>query len=446
MSAPLLAAVAEVQAMRAAGAPLPARARALALFAAGGWDTPDAAWALGCALFEMGAPDEAIRCFRRVLRARPADPGVHALLASATLNTGDRAAAWRLVERPLRSAPTSVPLILSAARIRHQLGDFEGALRLVRRADALIPGHPAVRLQRAVTTLLATGAPGAWEDFEARALPDPGTGARLWRGEPLDGGTVLVTAEQGVGDVLQFARFLSGLSARGAGAVIVQVPPEVAPLFQASGHQVSPPGMVPVTAWHVPIMSLPLRLGVVPDTWAETVPYLRAPVAAAPLPLPPRRPGVRRLGVVWASNPLHPERRFRDLDPACLPLLTELPGIEWVALQHGEAARLAPPGMLTPSLSPSWGDTAAWLTQLDGLVSVDSGIVHLAGALGVPTWLLLPEVACWRWGRSGERCVWYPHHRLLRQPRWGDWRGAVSALAAALADSSSAHEAVLATA
>ncbi|MBU6366010.1 MAG: hypothetical protein KJT01_07350 [Gemmatimonadetes bacterium] len=425
---------AEVQALRAAGTPAAAKARVLACFAAGAWDTPDDAWALGCALFELGAPDEAIACFRRVVKAHPRNPHVLALLAGALCNGGDPAAGWRVLERPLRTLPPSAPVLLSAARIRHLLGDFEGAQRLVRRADLLIPGHQAVRLQRAFTTLLTTGDRSGWVDLEARALPDPGTGARPWQGEPLAGGSVLVSAEQGVGDLMQFARYLPGLSARGAGMVMVQAPPEVAPVFEASGFLVTPPGMVPVTTWHVPIMSLPLRLGVAPDPWGEVVPYLRAPAVAAPLPLPPRRAGVRRLGLVWACNPVHPERRFRDLDPACLPMLADVPGIEWVVLQHGEAAREAPPTMCTPALSASWGDTAAWLQQLDGLVSVDTGIVHLSGALGVPTWVLLSSVADWRWGRDEARSAWYPTVTLVRQPRWGDWPGAVAALRVALAD------------
>jgi hypothetical protein len=426
------AALPRVQALRAGGTPLAAKALALELHATGAWDDPEEAWALGCALFELGAPEEAADCFRRVSRARPTNPHVVALLAGALCNAGDPVAGWRLLERPLRALPPSPALLLSAARIRHLLGDFEGALRLTKRADALIPGHQAVRLQRAFTTLLTTGDRAGWVDLEARTLPDPGTGARPWHGEPLGGGSVLVTAEQGVGDLLQFARYLPGLSARGAGLVMVQAPPEVAPVFEASGFQVTPPGLVPVTTWHVPIASLPLRLDVAPDPWGEAVPYLRAPASAAPLPLPPRRAGVRRLGVVWACNAVHPERRFRDLDPACLPQLVTVPGVEWVALQHGESARLAPPGMLTPTLSASWGDTASWLTELDGLVSVDSGIVHLNASMGLPTWVLLPAVADWRWGRSGDRSRWYPSIRLVRQPRWGDWHGAISALADAL--------------
>jgi hypothetical protein len=151
-----------------------------------------------------------------------------------------------------------------------------------------------------------------------------------------------------------------------------------------------------------------------------------------PLPLPPPSPGVRRLGIVWAGNPLFPSTATRDFDPACLPALAEIPGVEWVVLQHGESARQAPASMRRVPLPASWAGTAQWLAQLDGLVTIDSGIAHLAGAMGCPTWLLLPHVAEWRWGLSGDRTPWYPTMRLLRQARWRDWASVVPPLAAAL--------------
>lgn len=395
----------------------------------------------GTALLELGAPVEAARCFERVASSLPHDPAPRAALAGALRAAGRPADAWPEVQRALRRAPNHPAFLLTAAQVRHDLADLAGALTYLRRALRLRPEHQGTRLQLAYTTLLAGSSPEGWALFEARPLPDPDTGARAWSGELMDGDSILVTAEQGVGDQFQFARFIPALAEHGAGHIVVQCHADAVSLFRESGFDAVPRGAAPVTAWHVPMMSLPARLAVGQHVAPSRGPYLTvSPEAHRLAPaLPARRVDrPRRLGLVWSGNPAFVGRVTRDLPDALLPDLLALPGIEWVILQQGrmlpDSVTQCGHAVVIPS-SSEWRDTAAVLTSLDGLVTTDTGIAHLAGALGVRTWTMLQHVPDWRWGLQGSESPWYPTMTLLRQPTAMDWASVVSALREALASS-----------
>jgi thioredoxin-like negative regulator of GroEL len=396
--------------------------------ARGGWGVAEAAHALGTALLEVGAPEAAVRCFAQVVARRPADPAGVGGLAAATRAAGDPAAAWPLIQQALRLAPRTPALLLTAAQVRHSLGDLTGALRWLDQCDRVRPQHAPTMVQRAYTTLLAGSSAAGWAAYEARPRPTPGTSARPWQGEPLAGGSVLVMAEQGVGDLFQFLRFVPALATHGAGHIMVEAPAGTASLLEASGFTTVPRGAPPDTDWFVPLLSLPHLLHVDHAVQGERIPYLRAPRDAAPLPLSPASSGIRRLGVVWAGNPAFPGGLLRHLHPGQLPRLLAAPSIEWVSLQQGDDARHLPAGMQALPTPTSWGDTARWLSALDGLVTVDTGIAHLAGAMGVRTWVLLAHDPDWRWGLGSDRTPWYPTQQLVRQPAPKDWEGAVTRL------------------
>lgn len=408
----------------------------------GGWEAPAAAHQLGTALLAVGAPREAARCFEVVRRQRPRDPAPLGALAAAQRVLGNPEAGWPLVRRALTLAPDTPAFLFTAAQLRHAMGDLPGALAWLDRCDAIRPGHGPTQVQRAHTLLMGGASSAAWRAFEARALPDPETGARPWHGEPLTGASILVTAEQGAGDQFQFARFLPALRERGAARVLVECHADAVALFRGSGHEAVPRGAPPRTDWHVPLLSLPHRLQLGEGVWGERIPYLTPPPDDTPAPFPPRQPGRWRLGVVWAGNPAFVEGTTRDLPPARLPELAALPQVDWVVLQHGSARDEAPPSMARPPLPRDWAETARWLRQLDGLVTTDTGIANLAGALGVRAWVLLQHVPDWRWGLTTPHTAWYPTLRLLRQPRPGDWGAVVRALGAALGDAmdAAAHD------
>jgi Flp pilus assembly protein TadD len=384
-------------------------------------------YTLGAALLEAGAPHEARSLFERVVRQRPRDPAALGALAGATRAAGDPQRAWPIAQRAMAIAPKQPALLLTAAQIRHALGDLTRARFWLERAEALRPAHGPTRLQRALTSLLGGPSAEGWADFEYRGLPTPPTtGAAPWRGESLKGRSILVTMEQGHGDAFQFVRFVPDLVALGADRVVVECHPSTRALLAASGYDVVVRGEVPVTDWYVPILSLPHWLGTGAETASGRVPYLHTGVPGAA-----RRASasVRRIGVVWQGNPAFPATTLRDFDRALLPQLLDIPGVEWVSLQYGAIDVAASLGIETPEMSSIWLDTAVLLDGLDAIVSVDTGIAHLAGAMGLPTVVLLPFSPDWRWGLGIDRSPWYPSVRLIRQRAPREWGSVIDDLA-----------------
>ncbi len=281
--------------------------------------------------------------------------------------------------------------------------------------------------------MIAGASTEGWAAFESRALPVPGTAARPWHGEHLARQSILVTAEQGVGDQFQFVRFVPSLATRGAGRVVVECHADAVGLVVASGFEAVARGSTTETEWHVPMMSLPHRLGLGDAVHGTRVPYLTGPADRAS-PLPPRTSDGRpRVGLVWSGNPAFPGRFMRDLSDTMLPALVSFEGVQWISLQQGAKpdADTATNGLasLHPLTPPrDWSATAATLASLDALVTTDTGIAHLAGAMGIRTWVMLQAVPDWRWGLSGSTTPWYPSLRLVRQKRAGDWKSVIGAL------------------
>jgi hypothetical protein len=251
-----------------------------------------------------------------------------------------------------------------------------------------------------------------------------------------------------MGDTLQFCRYAPLLAARGA-TVLLRTPEPLQRLLRTLDgvsqvlSETEPP---PPFDLHCPLMSLPLACGTLVETIPATVPYLRADPAAAARwrerlrPLP----GLR-VGLVWGGNPrpgdpgANAVDRRRSIGLARLAPLTGIPGVSFVSLQKGAAAALAaapPAGMAlhdwTDELT-DFADTAALVAALDLVISVDTSVVHLAGALARPVWVLNRFALCWRWLRGRTDSPWYPTARLFRQPAPGDWDSVVAEVAMALA-------------
>lgn len=396
-------------------------------------------YALGAALLAAGEAALAVEAFEPVARARANDGAALCALAGALRTAGNPERAWTLVRRALALDASAGPTLLAAAQVRHDLGDLSGAQEWLAQARAARPDHAPTRLQGAWTTLLGGASTAGWEAYEARALPQPATGARRWRGEPLQGASLLVAAEQGIGDQLQFLRFVRALRERHVGELVVECHAHLLPLFTSQSIawpdvRFVPRGAPPETTWYVPLLSLPLVLGVNDDVFGAHVPYLHAPAqptVVAPW-LPEPRNGLRRLGLVWAGNPTFPGRATRDLQPSLLSSIVAIPNVQWIALQQGPAGAVALDGLHHIPALADWQQTAAVLAQLDGLVTTDTGIAHLAGAMGVRTWVLLARVPDWRWGLHGDTTPWYPNTTLVRATRSGAWTGIVEQLRAHL--------------
>ncbi len=395
-------------------------------------DDVAALYELGTALLRVGAPREARRCFESAVQQHPHDAAAWSALASATRAAGEPAAAWGFVQKALALRPHEPSIMLTAGQVRHALGDLDEAANWLNRAAALRHGHAMTDLQRAFTSLLRGANAEGWEWFEARRQPAIPAGTRLWRGEALAGDSILVLGEQGIGDQFHFARFIPRLYALGASRVVVACHRSTVALFAASGFDaVALDDAPPTTTWAVPLLSLPHRLRVGADVAAETIPYLRPPTT--PASLLATTAARKRLGLVWKGNPEFAATVLRDLDEAHLASLAAIPDIDWVSLQYGLAVPPARASAIAP-MPPvrDWAATADVLTRLDGVVTVDTSMAHLAGAMGIPAWVLVPYSPDWRWGLVDETTPWYPTVHLVRQPAPHDWPGAIHRLRAML--------------
>jgi hypothetical protein len=288
--------------------------------------------------------------------------------------------------------------------------------------------------------LLAIGdfrAGGAEYEWRLRKDPRrPPIDTPLWDGRPLSDGTLLLCAEQGLGDTIQFVRYAPLLRAR-VGRLVLACPPPLAPLLRnAPGLDdvISFGAKLPRVDAYLPLLSVMQRLGTDLGDVPATTPYLTADAAPRPALAALLDGGGPRIGLVWRGNPNHPNDRRRSLPLALLRPVLEVAGPRFFSLQLG-----APPGELADpalagrvtDLAPhlrDFADTAAAMSALDLIITVDSAAAHLAGALGRPCWVLLPFSADWRWLLERGDSPWYPTMRLFRQPRCGEWPPVITAL------------------
>ncbi len=391
---------------------------------------PDVAaeFMLGKALVDAGAGADAVPCFRRVRAESPNDAAAAGALAAALRDAQQPDAAWTEIEAALELAPDDPVLLLTASLIRHDLSDYTGALAWCERSLKVRPDSSGARVTRGYLRHLLGDTRAGWRDFEARALPEPGTSARIWRGEPLRGRSLVVIGEQGVGDQFQFLRFVLHPLVQAAERVVVACQADAVGLLRAAGFDAVDRETIVDTDFYVPLLSLPVVLGVGAEWRGGGDAYLRLPDAKPQIPHQ-----MRRVGMVWAGNPAHRNDAVRSIPATVLQGLRHThPNLQFVCLQHGASEQDIPSATWERPEPGDWLATARQLCTLDLLITVDTGIAHLAGALGVPVWILIPHVPDWRWGTAGNTTPWYPRARLFRQPSRGDWARVVTNVSAAL--------------
>ena len=328
-------------------------------------------------------------------------------------------------------------------------GRPDEAATAARRALALAPNDAETHLALAHALLLGGDLVAGFAAYEWRwrtgKLADWGPDlARVprWTGEPFPGRTLLIRAEQGLGDTLQFCRFATLAAARG-GTVVLEVQPRLVPLVATLDAKIAVRALRaagPPADLCAPLLGLPALLGTTLDSLPGVVPYLAADAArVADLRGTVTAGGRLAVGIAWAGNPEHAMDRARSVELRRLAPLFAVEGVRFVSLQAGprggEAAAL-PPDSET-SMAPllrDFADTAALAAACDLVIAVDSAVLHLAGALGLPAWALLPAATEWRWLTGRDDTPWYPTMRLFRQARPADWAGVASAAAGELAE------------
>ena len=409
---------------------------------------PEALSNRGNALKALGRLPQALASHEQALALRPDLAPIHVNVGHV-LRELDRLPQARVAfERAIALQPDLADAHSALGLVLERMGQYAEATRSYDRAIALRPGYPQARFNRALISLLQGDYPLGWAEYEARWQDDPAALAPrrypqpLWLGQaPLAGRTILLHAEQGLGDTLQFCRYVPVVAAMGA-RVVLEVQRPLAGLMRglAGVDQLIEQGQpVPPIDWQCPLMSLPLALKTTLDSIPLAKGYLRADpqrVAAWHAWLGPA--GGPRVGLAWSGNPTHRDDRRRSI--LLSQLIAHLPiGPRYVSLQKDvrEADRLALAAsaqILDASARISdFSDTAALCECLDLVVSVDTSVAHLAGALGRPVWVLLPRVPDFRWLLEREDSPWYSKARLYRQGPEGQWAPVLARLGADLA-------------
>jgi Flp pilus assembly protein TadD len=406
---------------------------------------------LGLAEQRQGRHEVALGPLRRAAELAPGEPEAWQGLGAGLLMLGRPGDAERALRRALALNATHVAALANLGRALRDQGRLEEAAESYAAAISAKPDHPEARWNLALVDLLRGRFREGWDGFEwrwrlprfpsrPRGFPQP-----LWGGEGIAGRRILLHAEQGFGDSIQFLRYVPMVAAMGA-EVVLEVQPDLLRLVRASGglgavELVATGAPLPGFDLHAPLLSLPRAFGTTVETIPGACPYL-SPDAEADSRWAERLPadgGGPRIGLVWAGRPTHTNdpNRSIGLEPL-LPLIAAAPGLRFVSLQVGPRAmdptRLGI-GHRVADLSDGLTDfteTAAALRRIDLLVCVDTAVAHLAGALGRPVRLLLPFAPDWRWLVGRDNTPWYPTMRLLRQDRPGAWGGPLSALAAEL--------------
>ena len=400
---------------------------------------------LGSALESQGRLDEAMTIYSEALRLDPASADAHYNLGHA-LFTQDRVSeAETHYELALAIDPSHAEANNNYGLLAQRLGRPDEALARFVRAQQLKPAYAEAHWNEALTRLLLGDFETGWRKYEwrwrrettpARVLPAP-----LWHGEALAGKTILLHAEQGAGDTIQFIRYASLVRARG-GRVVFECPVPLRRLLEGVAgvaQLLAAGGELPPFDTHAPLLSLPSALATTVRTIPAELPYLQ-----------PRPDDVARwrkrfaeltglkVGLVWRGAAAHSNDRHRSIAASTFAGLTVLTEIDWIGLQidarADEIAAFAPsPIYDAGACITDWADTAAAIAQLDLVVTVDTAVAHLAGALGKPVWVMLAFAPDWRWLLGRADSPWYPSMRLFRQVAPGAWAEVLHEVRTALA-------------
>jgi Tetratricopeptide repeat/TPR repeat/Glycosyltransferase family 9 (heptosyltransferase) len=439
----------------------------------------EAAYNLGTLLLELGQVQEAIACYRRALELQPNSGRAWGNLGIASRKAGQSGIAVECLRKALLfqphapdvlnnlgnalraeqqydeailclreavvHAPAEAGFHLSLGHVLRDSGRVEEAMESINRALQLQPAFADAHWDLAYLFLLMGDftrgfAEYEWRwrraDFRPRRFSRP-----LWQGQDLAGRAILVHAEQGAGDTIQFVRLVTRLAARGA-RVVLECSALLRPLLESMEgvDRIFCKGdVLPEFDYHVPLLSLPHRLELTQESIPADVPYLQVPNRRqCSLPAPRENHGPLKVGFVWRGSSRHENDRQRSIPLDLLVPLFMLPDVAPFSLQVSPSAELSIEVSRHPDLvdlSPLIGDfaeTASLITQLDLVISVDTSVAHLAGALGRPVWTLLPFAPDWRWLLDRADSPWYPTMRLFRQPTPGDWVGVVQQVVTAL--------------
>ncbi|KAB0644798.1 tetratricopeptide repeat protein [Burkholderia latens] len=422
----------------------------------------DAHLNLGVLLYKVNRFPEADRCIRTAIALRPDDPRSYGNLGNLLYAQQRFSEAEACYRKVLERLPESVEALNNLGRVLQDAGRLSEAEQCLRRALDVDPLRAPTAFNLSLVLLAMGRYEEGWARYETRYAVSPYWGGEArehvqpalifpeWQGEPLNGKSMVVLPEQGLGDFVQFVRYLPILKATGLRRLTVVCPPglrRLAESIDGVDDWIVPDDLdtLPAHDYACLLMSLPHRLRAECPEIPTNVPYLRPSdelIARWRARMPAH--GIR-VGLVWAGDPrpdlasAHAIDRRRSFHATLYRPLVEMPDLTFVSLQKGDAAR-GQISELPASLQPfdpmghvsDFADTAAIIMNLDLVISVDTSVVHVAGAVGTPVWMLSRFDGCWRWLSDREDSPWYPTARIFRQKNPGDWVAVIESVREAL--------------
>jgi len=408
---------------------------------------------LGVTLQEMGPFEEAAKSYKTAIKLNPDHSDAYSNLA-VTLAESDRIdQSLKVCDDAQRKWPNDADIINARTNTYIRMNKIEKALDSIEKTFEVDPDHVQAHYVKGMALLLIGEYEAGWREYEWRTKrrnfwPQRNYDAPIWDGGPLKGKVVLVHWEQGFGDIIQFSRFLTVLAdhiAHNAGhsgaRILFDCPDKLSGLFKGDipaeviGDFGDDPPPFDV---YIPLMSLPGRLGITNEKIPNDVPYLRNKLESF-LKVPDPQPGTMKVGLVWVSDHSASYRR-KVFDIKMLARLFKNKSCTFYGIQFGskgnEIKRYEKADNVV-NLCRYLGDfahTAAIVEQMDLVISIDTYVVHLAGAMNIPAWVLLPFSPDWRWQLCRSDSRWYPSLRLFRQPEPGDWHGVINSVSAALVE------------
>lgn len=403
-----------------------------------------ALYLLGLIADKMGQTQEAINLLKQAIFINPTVTAFQGNLGNLLKKQGKLAEAFQCYQQVLYLDPHSIEAYNNLGNVFKAQGQLELALTYFQQAIALKPDWPTAHLGYSLTLLKKGEFLLGWQEYEWRLKNNEVSTPQLkqprWDGTPLAGRTLLIHWEQGFGDTIQFSRYLTLLT---GGKLIFVIPSALASLLEnlpqvntiITHDQLGKEPDISYDIW-IPLLSLPQHFATTLDNIPAAVPYLYPDVFKVEQWHQRFTQNHFKIGIVWAGNPNHQDDRNRSCSLTDFAKLAKLPHVTLFSLQTGAAANQpVPQEMNLVSLTPflkDFSDTAAIIANLDLIISVDTAVAHLAGALSQPVWVLLHFNSDWRWLVAREDTPWYPTMRLFRQPTPGDWESVFNQVLAEL--------------
>jgi len=400
---------------------------------------------LGIAYKELGLNEKALAAYQKVIAIQPNDSAVYNNLGNLLRQTGAFEQAYEALRRSIQLNPSYADAYSNVGALLKEQKMYAKAEPYYRKALQLSPHHINANFDTALLALVKGDYEEGWRRYEYRLAMKELLAKTyvyktpLWKGEPLEGKTIVLQNEQGFGDNIMFIRYAKNFLEAGA-HVIVRTRHDLVRLFQTADARLEVIGeesssTLPEHDFYLPLLCAAQRFKTTLETIPQAFPYLFVPQSQIDVALSPDR---MKIGIVWSSSPTNKDFKNKHIGLSAYRPWFNLKGIQWISLHVGaEANDIAQEGLSdtivdTSAVLSDFYETAKIIMHLDLVITTDTAVAHLCGALDVPVWVLTPKPADWRWMQEGDTTPWYRSVKVFRQTISGDWSAPIAAVFSAL--------------